>query len=121
LILSGCSSIPLFDLQSSADWNSDDTTREVSFQVVNILDALQTNEIRSRPDVVEVGPVARAMMGPEPSGSDVALYFATRALSHYLISRILPPRWREWYQTTSLVSASFVVWRNCEKYELLCN
>ena len=101
-------------------WTKADTRREIAFQLVNALDALQTDQIRARDDLVEVGPIARAAMGPEPSRSDVAVYFATRAVTHYFISRAIPSSWRRYWQYATVANQGYVVVRNCTKYELRC-
>jgi len=102
------------------EWSAVDTRRELAFQLINAIDAVQTSEIRHRAEVVEVGPVARAVMGPEPSASDVGLYFGTMAASHFLISRALPPGWRKYWQAGTIASHGYTVVRNCTKFDLGC-
>lgn len=110
LALTGCANAP--------DWRPYDTRREVVYQLVNAADAWQTAQIQHRADLVEVGPMARSLMGAEPSDRDVAIYFTSMAVSHYVISRILPPKWRSWWQNTTLLYHSSVVYENCSEHDL---
>lgn len=117
-LLSACASISSYT--GPEDWDRSDTGREITFQLLNAVDAVQTSEIRDRPDVQEVGPIARTIMGAEPSGTDVALYFGSMAISHYLISRALPPRLRQYWQIGSIGERTYWVYNNCAKYSLAC-
>lgn len=103
---------------ASENWRSIDTGREITFQAAVAIDALQTAQIRHRDDIHEAGPLARSVMGPEPSAGDVAMYFSTVAISHYLIARALPPKWRDWFQNTTVAYHTFVITRNCLAYDM---
>lgn len=100
------------------DWTTDNTVSEVAFQVFNILDALQTNRIQYRSDLVEGSSFTRSVIGAEPSTRDVALYFGTVAISHYLISRMLPAKWRPWWQNGTAVYSGYTVLHNCTDAQL---
>jgi hypothetical protein len=116
LLITACASTG----PASDEWSQSDTRREIAFQFVNVLDAVQTNEIRGRTDVVEVGRWARSIMGTEPSRSEVATYFVAMGLSHYLISRALPPRWRKYWQAGTIADHGYAVVHNCAKFDLAC-
>ena len=106
LTLTGC---------ASQDWTRGDTAREILFQATNAIDAYQTAQIRHRPDLQEGHIVTAAIIGEQPSESDVALYFGTVAVSHFAISRILPPKWRRWFQVGTLGYSAYTVDNNCER------
>src|SRR5688572_6254344 len=108
LFLSGCGS----------NWTRDDTIREVGFQVVNIADAWQTQSIRKRKDVKETGVIAVEILGKEPKPGETAVYFGTMALSHFLISRALPPKWRRYWQSGTALYSATVVTSNCTDFQL---
>jgi hypothetical protein len=103
---------------ASDNWRSIDTGREITFQVVSAIDAIQTAQIQHEDNIHEAGPLARAVMGPEPTTRDVAMYFSTLAISHYLIARALPPKWRDWFQNTTVVYHTMVVSKNCLQFDM---
>lgn len=100
------------------DFSRADMVREGSFQLVNAADALQTSKIKDRPDLVEGSSFTRAMIGEKPSGRDVAMYFGTLAISHYLISLALPSKWRPWFQYGTAAYSGYTVVTNCTQREL---
>ena len=105
LLVSGC---------ASANWTVSDTQREVTWQVVNALDAATTAQIQYEPGVIEKQPLTRAILGDEPRTGDTVVYFGSLALSHYLISRCLPSRYRKWFQVGSIGYSSAMVINNCK-------
>lgn len=112
--LTGCSLAP------RDDWSRANTVAEVAFQVSNALDAAQTAQFKNRPDVGESVAFTRAVIGESPTTRDTAMYFATMGLSHYLIARALPAKWRPWFQGASLIYSTSLVYNNCNVYGLLC-
>ena len=90
LLLSGCA--------VNGHWSSRDTALEISYQIVNALDAASTARIEDTPDWTPVDgtnyiwrleegvPLTRAILGPRPSKSETYLYFATLGVSHWLIA-----------------------------------
>jgi len=115
LVCSGCSAIAPRD-----DWSTDSTVAEVAFQLSNTIDAFQTARIQHRADLAEGENLARFVLGREPSTRDTAVYFATVGVSHYLISRALPAKWRPWFQGASLIYSGTIVVTNCTQHRLLC-
>lgn len=87
---------------------------ELSFQVMNAIDGYQTSRIKDHPYVKEVDPVTVEILGEQPESGETALYFATRGISHYLIARALPPKWRPWFQGPTMVHSTWYVVNNCE-------
>lgn len=117
LFLSGCATQNNWNADT---WSAQDTRREIAYQLVNVYDAVQTSEIRKRPDVVEVNPVGRAVMGAEPKAEGVAMYFTSLAVSHYLISRVLPPKLRKYWQYGTIGYQGATVFNNCYELSLGC-
>lgn len=111
-LLGGCA--------SSDNWTRADTVRELTFQVANAADAYQTSKYRADPTIEEGMPITRAFIGANPTGRDVAMYFGTLAVSHYFISRALPPSWRKWYQGATIGVTVATVADNCANHKQLC-
>ena len=80
-VLISCSSMP----NKNQSWSTDDTSREIAFQVINIVDLGQTLNIVENDDYVELNP----LLGKHPTKKEVYNYFALSGLTHYLISRNL--------------------------------
>lgn len=110
----------------NGEWTTRDTVLEATYQVVNAMDAYSTSNIQHLPDVpvpgtnlvrrVEEGSAfTRAIIGPRPSTTDTYLYFATVGLSHWLIARSLPPKWRPWFQGGTALYQGEAVTRNCRR------
>ena len=98
---------------ASDSWTKTDTKYEIVFQVINTADAYTTSRIRHTSGVEEMNPITRSIIGAEPDEADVALLFITYGISHYVIARALPKKWRRFYQVgTALYSASLVI-ENC--------
>ena len=110
LALTGCA--------SSGEWTRADTARELAFVGAIAADAWQTSQIAGRADLVEGEPLARAVLGREPSKSGTAVYFATLGVSHFLIARALPAKWRPWFQSGTLAYEGLIVSRNCMEHDL---
>ncbi len=98
---------------SQDNWTRQDTVLQWTVTGVMALDAIQTAEIQYHDDLVEKGPVARRVLGRNPSTSDTYQYFATLAVSNYLISRALPAKWRPWWQGANIAHHTSVVFSNC--------
>ena len=113
VLLDACALAPPAD-----DWTRFNTIAELSFQTVNAIDAFQTARIRGRHDLREGEPITRAIIGEKPSPGEVATYFGAMAVSHYLISRALPPKWRPWFQVVTVGYEGRTVWRNCYEHDL---
>lgn len=106
LSLTGC---------ASTNWDRADTSREIVFQALNIADAITTSRIVDHPHLEEGGPIAVHFLGRQPDRSDVAVYFASRALVHYTVSRMLPEKARPYWQGFNIADAGYHTWTNCEK------
>ncbi len=108
-----CILIPVFFLGGCASWTTTDTKYEIVFQLVNVADAYTTSKIRHTDGVEEKNPLTRSIIGREPKGTDVALLFTTYGISHYIISRALPGKWRRFYQVGSIGYGTYLVMNNC--------
>ena len=108
-LLGGCAM-----MEPHPEWEPKDTALEVGFQVLNALDARTTQRIADNAYAVETSALTRAVLEPNPSANETAVYFAVTGLSHYLISRALPPKWRKWFQAGTIGYSATVLERNCD-------
>lgn len=120
IALSGCA--------ANGEWTRRDTIMEVTWQAVNVLDAVSTSRLEDTPDwhlverdgvtyrrrLEEHSPLTRAVIGPRPSSEDVYMWMTTVAISHWLIARALPPKWRPWYQGVSIAVSAEAFLGNCD-------
>lgn len=113
-MLTGCSV-----LEPPADWSGRDTALEVGYQLVNAIDYRQTRDIQHHPNISEFNNLTLALVGNNPSNSETATVFATYALSHYLIAKSLPRKWRPWFQGGTLALSASYVAGNCD-LDLFC-
>lgn len=100
------------------DWTRADTHREVAYQIANLADALQTRTYRDNPYVYEANDFTAQFIGREPNDRDTALYFGTLAISHYLIARALPAKWRSYFQYSTAAYATYTVYNNCSEFRV---
>lgn len=108
-LLSGCAAIP------AGNWRPRDTALEVGWQAVNALDVHSTRQFRDSPLAAEENPVARAFFGAEPRPEDVLVIGLFAGLSHLAITRLLPAKWRPWWQGGTLLMSGAAVKFNCDK------
>ena len=88
----------------SDPWTKQDTVLYAAYVGTLAYDAHTTAEIRNYPRIEEGGQIARQVLGPNPSSSDTYQYFATLAISNYLIARALPDKWRDvWLGANSVI------------------
>ena len=105
VLLGGC---------GSSNWTATDTKYEVAFQTINALDAYSTAQIRHDPALEERAWPTRQLIGSNPAEDEVALLFVTYGISHYLIARALPPKWRRYYQISTMGYSIALVINNCQ-------
>lgn len=84
-------------------WRTSDTYREVSFQILNVIDWGQTRYIAKNPNLYEESSTAW-IIGKHPSTNDVNKLMLTAAIINPIISRNLPYDWREIFQYISISS-----------------
>ena len=104
LVISGCSGGPL----SRAD-----TNRCWAITGLMAIDAYQTTKIQYEPDLVEVGPLARSVLGRNPSTAETYQYFTTLAISQCVITRLLPENFRPYYQGAVAIDHLVGIRNNC--------
>jgi hypothetical protein len=106
---------PIFLLLGCAsDWTEKDTKRQLFVSAVIVADAITTARIADSPGVYENGPIAKHALGPQPEGSDVALYFGAVLVGNYVIATLLPERWRRHWQYWEIGVHGIAVYRNCQ-------
>lgn len=97
----------------SDPWTKQDTVLQLITTGAFALDAIQTSDIQYHRGHREVGLLARHALGPQPHTAETWQYFATVALSHYLVSRILPAKWRPWWQGATIALETRAIIHNC--------
>lgn len=105
-LLSGCA--------HQDEWSSRDTALQLTVTGLMLADAVTTSRIQDH-YAQEKGPVARQILGPQPSTSDTYQYFATIAVTSYLISRALPAKWRPYWQVWEIGVHGYAVKNNCDE------
>jgi hypothetical protein len=86
---------------------------QLSATAVMIADAVTTSRIQYQDNTWEAGPIAKNVLGSQPSTSDTYQYFATVMISSYFIARALPEKWRPYYQGWEIGIHGIAVNRNC--------
>lgn len=97
---------------SADEWTKYNTRLEMGYVALALADAMQTNDIQNHDDIEEANPVARALIGNNPSTAGTAAYFGGAIVGHYVISRVLPKGWREAWQTGTVIVQGGVVANN---------
>ncbi len=110
-----CLTASLVGCAHTDEWTSEDTRRELIFQAVNAMDAYTTTRIQHTDGIEEKFPITRAVLGSQPETSDTIVYFTTLGISHWLISRSLPAKWRPYWQNGTTAIGTAVVISNCDK------
>ena len=99
-------------LSSCAHWSTADTYRQAAIIGLEIADWRQTRYIANHPqDYYEMNP----LIGEHPSVGRVNTYFAASIASRALVSALLPPPYRAWWQYISIGAQGFVVIHNFDK------
>ena len=105
-VLSGCA--------HEDPWSTRDTWMQVGATTAIAVDAYTTSNIQYTPKVHEFGPIAKQILGRQPTTSDTWQYFTTLAISHYFIVRALPSKWRPYWQGATMLGHVYWVRSNCE-------
>ena len=81
---------------ASDSWTKEDTHRQMLSSVLLIIDWSQTHETTGKDSgFKESNPI----LGLNPSRERVNQYFAVVSIANLVISRMLPAREREWFQS----------------------
>lgn len=75
-------------------WTEADTQRQLVYSAFHVIDWGQTRDIATRDDHIETNPI----LGKYPSVQTVDYYFAAAIAGHTLVSYLLPPKYRKWWQ-----------------------
>jgi hypothetical protein len=96
---------------SAQDWSTEDTKREVAFQMLLLVDWKQTSEIH-RTISKETGKYlleSNEILGERPPQRRINQYFATCAVGHLVVSRLLHGKYRIAWQHATITLEGFVV------------
>jgi len=93
--------ILLFSFTSkSEEFSKPEKIGELSFQLVNFLDMMQTIEIVQHDDLYyETNPI----LGKHPQQHEVITYFMLRGYAHYRVTQWLPEKFRMPWLTISVL------------------
>ena len=105
VFLSGCA--------STDQWTRQDTWMQVGVTAVIAADAYTTSKIQYTPGIYESGPIARQVLGLQPTTSDTYLYFGTLIISNYFITRMMPAKWRKYWQGWEMTAHGYAIVNNC--------
>ncbi len=91
------------------EWGDSDITKEVTWQILHIMDWKQTIMISKQPDkYYEMNPI----LGRHPSKGKVNTYMSVCAIMHLGISHILPQKHREYWQYITIGMSGTTVLHN---------
>jgi hypothetical protein len=107
LLLTGCA--------HSDPWSTRDTVMQLGVTVILAADARTTTHIQYVDGIYEAQPLTQRVLGRQPSTSDTYQYFATLAITNYMISRALPAKWRPYWQGASVVPSVIGLNSNCKR------
>lgn len=100
----------------AAEWTQADTAREVTYQVIEAMDWMQTRYLIKHPYAIQncTDPCheVNRILGQYPSTDRVNTYFLIVGIAHYAISKALPKNWRTGWQYVSIGFEGAVVARN---------
>ena len=82
---------------STDAWTTGDTYREVSFQILNVIDWGQTRYIAQHPDQFYESESAW-LIGKNPDEKRIDIYMAESAVLHLAVSYFLPSEYRHAFQ-----------------------
>jgi len=94
-----------------ADWSTADTKREVTWQVINLIDWGQTLDIVRDQEAGNLRYEQNPILGNNPSRGKINTYFALSHVAHYGISR-WSTKYRSHWQYATIVVSGFIVGRN---------
>jgi hypothetical protein len=104
-----------------ADWTSAEIGKEVSWELIHMLDWGTTLDIADRPDEYREVGLARAFIGDHPSRGEVNIYMGISAVLHPVATHLLPNKahifgveWnpRAWWQNITIIGSGACVVNN---------
>jgi len=93
---------------SALAWSEADTKRELAYLTLHTIDWSQTLDIAESDEFFERNQV----LGSHPDRGEVHRYFVLTGLTHYGISRALPPNYRKWWQRITIATRAGYVAHN---------
>ncbi len=105
LLLSGCA--------HQDEWTKRDTMMQLAASTTIAYDAYLTTKLQYQPGWYEDGPIAKYVLGAQPSTSDTYWFFGTQIVSSYLIARALPAKWRPYWQGAEITVHSLAINTHC--------
>jgi len=93
-------------------WDRTDTGLYSAYAVAAIADGYTTTQIQYH-DVEEKNPIARTLLGSNPSTADTWQLTTSMMLCNYLIARSLPSTWRKRYLATWAIGHGIATVNNC--------
>ena len=95
------------NIAKADELNKTQETKMKWFQVLTVVDALQTIKIASTPGLIEGSPI----MGANPSVGTVVAFFTVRNIIHHQVVKRVPQKYKDWFIDIPLVGQGFaVVW-----------
>jgi len=95
-------------------WTKRDTALQLIATATIIGDAITTERIQDVPNVYEAGPIAKEFLGPQPSTKDTIIYFSCAIVFSWLAARLLPAKWRPYWQGWEIAAHSYAIKNNCD-------
>ena len=90
-------------------WSTTDLKYEFGYQALHVIDYLQTEtDIRPNAHFRE----ANTFLGPYPTSKDLAVYTIVTGGLHYVVSRIMSPRFRHPWQQITIIGKAGVIAHN---------
>lgn len=93
------------------EWTPADSVREATYLALHVADWGQTryaNNDENQHRYIEQNKI----LGESPSLKRIDTYFAVTALAHVGVAYVLPRKWREAFQYTTIGMEAVVVFRN---------
>ena len=96
-----------FNIAKAEPLTDKQDTKMKWFQVLTVVDALQTIKIASTPGLVE----GSAILGANPGVGTVIAFFTARNVIHHQVVKRVPQKYKDWFIDIPLVGQSIaVVW-----------
>lgn len=96
-------------------WDAVDYSLAGVLGVSHVADYMQTIQIKGRPDLREIDPVGKRIMGRQPEPGVALAYFAGVYAAELGVAHVLPSGWRKAWLTGRV---GFSVWTVKNNYEL---
>lgn len=90
------------------DWTKQDIALQATASLLHVADWMQTREIASNNEYIELNPI----LGEHPSQSEVNWFMGGMILGGWIVSDLLPPKWRRYYQMLYIGSEAATVAHN---------